>query len=39
MINLAHPGLLWLLPVLIIPLVAWYIYSQDRDERVVNACV
>lgn len=36
MINLAHPGLLWLLPVLIIPLVAWYIYSQDKNEPEMN---
>ena len=36
MINLAHPGLLWLLPVLIIPLVAWYIYSQDKNEPAMN---
>ena len=26
MMNLAHPGWLWLLPVLLIPLIAWYIY-------------
>ena len=32
MINLAHPGWLWLLPVLMIPLIAWYIYSQDKNE-------
>ena len=36
MINLAHPGWLWLLPVLLIPLIAWYIYSQNRNEPEMN---
>ncbi len=36
MINLAHPGWLWLLPVLVIPLIAWYIYSQDKNEPEMN---
>ena len=36
MINLAHPGWLWLLPVLLIPLIAWYIYSQDKNEPEMN---
>ena len=36
MMNLAHPGWLWLLPVLIIPLIAWYIYSQDKNEPEMN---
>lgn len=36
MINLAHPGWLWLLPVLMIPLIAWYIYSQDKNEPEMN---
>ena len=36
MINLAHPALLWLLPVLLIPLIAWYIYSQDKNEPEMN---
>ena len=36
MMNLAHPGLLWLLPVLMIPLIAWYIYSQDKNEPEMN---
>ena len=29
MMNLAHTVWLWLLHILIIPLIAWYIYSQD----------
>jgi len=33
--HLAHPGWLWLL-LLIIPLVAWYIYSQDKNEPEMN---
>ena len=36
MMNLAHPGWLWLLPVLMIPLIAWYIYSQDKNEPEMN---
>ena len=36
MMNLAHPGFLWLLPVLMIPLIAWYIYSQDKNEPELN---
>ena len=36
MMNLAHPGWLWLLPVLLIPLIAWYIYSQDKNEPEMN---
>ena len=36
MMNLAHPALLWLLPVLLIPLIAWYIYSQDKNEPEMN---
>ena len=36
MIHLAHPGWLWLLPVLMIPLIAWYIYSQDKNEPEMN---
>jgi len=36
MIHLAHPGWLWLMPVLMIPLIAWYIYSQDRNEPEMN---
>ena len=36
MMNLAHPGWLWLLPVLLIPLVLWYIYSQDKNEPEMN---
>ena len=36
MMNLAHPALLWLLPVLMIPLIAWYIYSQDKNEPEMN---
>ena len=36
MMNLAHPALLWLLPVQLIPLIAWYIYSQDKNEPEMN---
>ena len=36
MMNLAHPGWLWLLPVLMIPLIAWYVYSQDKNEPEMN---
>ena len=36
MMHLAHPGLLWLLPLLMIPLIAWYIYSQDKNEPELN---
>lgn len=36
MMNLAHPGWLWLLPALFIPLIAWYIYSQDKNEPEMN---
>ena len=36
MMNLAHPGWLWLLPLLMIPLIAWYIYSQDKNEPEMN---
>jgi Ca-activated chloride channel family protein len=36
MIHLAHPGWLWLLPVLMIPLIAWYIYSQNKNEPEMN---
>ena len=34
--HLAHPGWLWLLPALLIPLIAWYIYSQDKNEPEMN---
>ena len=36
MMNLAHPGWLWLIPVLMIPLIAWYIYRQDKNEPEMN---
>jgi len=35
MMHLAHPGWLWLL-LLLIPLIAWYIYSQDKNEPEMN---
>ncbi len=31
MMQLAHPGLLWLF-VLMLPLIAWYVYSWRRNE-------
>lgn len=33
--HLAHPGWLWLL-LLLIPLIAWYVYSQDKNEPEMN---
>jgi len=33
--QLAHPSWLWLL-LLLLPLIAWYIYSQDKNEPEMN---
>ena len=35
MMQLAHPGLLWLF-LLFIPLIAWYIYSWKRNEATLQ---
>jgi len=35
MMQLAHPGWLWLL-LLLLPLIGWYVYSQDKNEPELN---